>query len=137
MDTAMKDGNFEGFQACFTLPVEIQKFQGRSLVTDVSALRSVFDAARKHYVKTGVTEVVHHCVEAEFTDPNRVVATHENRLVSRNVTTQDPCPVLSVLHYDGEGWFVTGSSYAIEGRSDHNAALLCAEFHKGVRPSPA
>ena len=129
---AMKEGDFEAFQACFQFPVEIQTFQGQSVISGVSELNAVFDAVRTHYAKTGVTEIVRHCIEAEFTDPHRVIATHETRLVSRNVITQEPYPVLSVLYYDGEDWYVTSSSYAIEDREDHNAALLCAQIHRGV-----
>jgi len=134
---AMQEDDFNAFQACFSFPLEIQTFQGQSIISNAPELKAVFDAVRTHYAKTGVTEVARHCIEAEFTDPHRVLATHETRLISRNVITQAPYPVMSVLQYDGQDWSVISSSYAIEDRADHNAALLCAEMRKSVDTNTA
>ncbi|MGA9254447.1 MAG: hypothetical protein WBV71_18615, partial [Roseobacter sp.] len=76
------------------------------MISELSGLKAVFDSVRTHFARTGVPEIVRLCVEAEFTI--RITSSpHETRLVNRNVITQDLCPVLSALHYDGEDWFVT------------------------------
>jgi hypothetical protein len=133
---AMKAGDFDAFRSCFTLPQVIETFEGSRIINDTAQLKTVFDAVRTHYIKNGVTEIVRHCVEAEFVGVDRVLATHETRLVSGNVITQKPFPVMSVLKFDGTDWYIASSSYAIEDRSDHNAALMSAGEIGQIRSSP-
>ena len=133
---AMISGDKNAFLSCFSLPQEIQTFEGSRLITTEADLLQVFRAVRTHYEKIGITEMVRHCVEAAFSDPHTVIATHETRLVRGNVITQKPFPVLSVLRFDQSGWRIASSSYAIEDRNDHNAALMSAgQVYRGQQES--
>ncbi|WP_227271729.1 hypothetical protein [Roseobacter weihaiensis] len=104
----------------------METFDGHRTINTVEELRQVFQAVLAHYDRCGVTDMARHCVEARFKDANTVAATHETRLISRNVITQAPFAVFSILKFNGECWQVSHSSYAIGDRADHNSALLSA-----------
>ena len=124
--TALLQDNFDAFLSCVFLPQKIETFAGQRLITSPDELRQVFRAVRAYHRKNGVTDIVRHCVEAAFKDPYTVTATHETRLLSGDIMTQDPYPGFSTLKFDGKTWRITGMSYAIEDRDDHNAALMSA-----------
>ena len=123
---ALLQDNFDAFLACVSLPQKIETFAGQRLIASVEDLQQVFSAVRTYHRRTGVTDIVRHCVEAAFKDPTTVEATHETRLVSGAVMTQSPYPGFSVLKFDGNEWRIVSMSYAIEDRDDHNAALMSA-----------
>lgn len=124
--TALLQDNFEAFLECVSLPQTIETFEGQRRVTSPDELAQVFRAVRAYHRKTGVTDIVRHCVEAAFKDPHTIVATHETRLVSGAVMTQSPYPGFSVLKFDGTAWRIVSMSYAIEDRDDHNDTLMSA-----------
>ncbi|WP_300033833.1 hypothetical protein [uncultured Roseobacter sp.] len=123
---ALMAGDFELFLTCFQLPYRLETFEGNRVLNTSEDLRVVFDAVRAHYNKCGVTQMFRHCVEARFRDPATIAATHETRLISGTVITQEPFAVYSILEHTGEKWVITSSSYAIGDREDHNSALLGA-----------
>lgn len=123
---ALLDNDFEGFLQCFALPVEIETFDGRRWLKTPEHVRGLFDAVRYHHRKTGVTDAVQHVVEAVFKDPATVAATHETRLLNKNVLTQKPYPVFSLLIDGEQGWQIKSITFAIEDQPDHNKALMSA-----------
>ncbi|MEM9578932.1 MAG: hypothetical protein AAF999_18220 [Pseudomonadota bacterium] len=125
-EQAILSYSIDGFLPCFCLPTEIQTFDGRRLIRTDEELRHLFLAVTKHYATIGVTDMVRHCVEASFTDPQTVVAMHETRLITGNVITRNPFPALSVLKFNGTVWQISSCSYAIEDQREHNAALMSA-----------
>lgn len=124
--TALLRDNFEAFLSCVVLPQKIETFAGQRLITSPDELHQVFRAVRSYHRRTGVTDIVRHCVEAAFKDPHTVAATHETRLLSGEIMTQDPYPGFSILNFDGSAWRIASMSYAIEDRDEHNAALMSA-----------
>ncbi|GIT89162.1 MULTISPECIES: hypothetical protein [Roseobacter] len=124
--TALLRDNFDVFSSCISLPLKIETFAGQRLITSPEETYQVFRAVRSYHRRTGVTDIVRHCVEAAFKDPHTVTATHETRLLGGDIMTQDPYPGFSVLKFDGKAWRIASMSYAIEDRDDHNAALMSA-----------
>jgi len=118
--------NFDAFLSCMSLPQKIETFAGQRFIASPQEMHRMFLAVRMYHIKNGVTDIVRHCVEAAFKDPHTVAATHETRLVSGDIMTQDPYPGFSVLKFDGETWRIASMSYAIEDRDDLNAALMSA-----------
>lgn len=123
---AMLSNDFEDFVQHFCIPNEIQTFEGRRIISTEADLRKTFKAVRTYYDKSGVTDMVRHCVAASFTDENTIVSTHETRLLTGAVISRAPYPLMSVLKFNGERWQVASSSYAIEDEKEHNAALMSA-----------
>ena len=119
----METGNFDQLAACFALPQEIDTFEGRRLVTTREELKETFESVRRHYQSLGATSVVRHIVQAEFEDPDTLVATHETRVLNNDQLVQTPFPVLSVAKRMEDGWKITMSQYAIVDSPAHNAAL--------------
>ena len=124
--TAFSQNDEDAFIQHFSLPNEIETFEGRKKINTPEDLRKVFRAVKAHYDKTGVTDVVRHCVEAAFIDETTVVATHETRLICGAMITRAPFPVLSVLKFNGTAWQIESSKYAIEDHHAHNKALMSA-----------
>ena len=120
----MLANDFDAFRKHLLLPQFVYTFEGQRYIKDTDDLRIVFNAVHAHRRKFGVTQIVRHCVEAEFRDSRTVAATHETRLINGHLTTQAPYAVFSVLKYNGTDWQVASSSYAIADRPEHNAALL-------------
>jgi hypothetical protein len=100
--------------------------EGRCVLKTIDELSRVFYAVCRHYAKIGVTDMVRRCVEAEFKNPNTVLAMHETRLITGNIITRDPFATLSTLEYDGTEWRISGCSYAIDDQQGLNAALMSA-----------
>ncbi|ABG31051.1 hypothetical protein [Roseobacter denitrificans] len=124
--TALLEDKFDTFLSCIILPQQVETFAGQRLLTSPQEVHQVFRAVRAYHQKNGVTDIVRHCVEAAFKDPHTVAATHETRLLSGDIMTQDPYPGFSVLRFDGDTWRIASMSYAIEDRDDLNAALMSA-----------
>ena len=131
---ALLQNDVEEFVKHFTIPNEIQTFEGRRIVKTRADMHSIFRAVRAYYLKTGVTDMVRHCVEASFTSETTVVAMHETRLITGNIITRTPFPTLSVLRFNGTCWQIASSSYAIDDEKEHAAALLSAGEEYPPRP---
>lgn len=120
---AMETGNFDQLAACFAFPQEIDTFDGRRLISTPQELKEIFDSVRRHYQSLGATSVVRHVVQAEFEDPDTLIATHETRVLNHDQLVQTPFPVFSVAKRTEDGWKITMSQYAIVDAPAHNAAL--------------
>lgn len=123
---AYATGDFDLFAACFVLPQWMETFEGRRLIATTEDLRQLFDGVRAHFDRLGVTDLVRHCIAAEFRDPDTVEATHESRLLAGNRLVQQPYPCFSVLKRTDAGWQVAGGQYAIPDALAHSAALTGA-----------
>lgn len=121
---AMLAGDFDTFATCFHLPYEVETLEGRRLIETRDSLRLTFDNVHAHLVKQQVTIMARHCVSASFRGPDEVAATHETRLISRDILVQEPFPAFSILRKQKDNaWRITHTSYVILDSSDLNAAL--------------
>ena len=128
-------GDFGDFAKWFALPATVETYTGQCELTSIEELRAVFDGVQDHMKANGVTEMVRHCIEAEFKDVHTVLATHETRMVSHAILIQKPFPALSVLKFDGVRWRIHRCCYAIEDNIQHNDALLSAGTRRPPRHS--
>jgi len=112
--TAMMADDFDAFAECFAVPHEIHTFEGHHLLETRADLREVFDRVRAYYLRENVSDMVRHCVSAEFRNEKTVAAVHESRLVSGDRLVQDPYSVLSIICFVEGTWQITRSDYAID-----------------------
>lgn len=112
------------FRSCMSLPQYIETFEGRVLCETPQYLDQIFYSVVDYLRKGGVTELVRHCVAAEFRDPNTVEATHEARLLAGTQVIQPAYPVFSVLKRFEDGWKITYSMYAIADAPGHSEAMI-------------
>ncbi|WP_299614939.1 hypothetical protein [uncultured Tateyamaria sp.] len=121
---AMMRGDFTAFARCFSLPYEMETVDGRRRIETRSSLRLTFDAVHAHLVKQQVTLMARHCVSASFRGADEVVATHETRLISRDILVQEPYPAFSILRRSKtEDWKIAFTSYVIMDSAELNSAL--------------
>ena len=121
---AMLAGDFDSFAKCFSLPYEIETLDGKRSIETRASLRLTFDSVHAHLVKQQVTIMARHCVSACFRGPNEVAATHETRLISRDILVQEPFPAFSILRKQADdAWRITHTSYVILDSTNLNAAL--------------
>lgn len=121
---AIMDGDFDAFSQYFILPYEIETVEGSRQIETRNDLRLTFDAVHSHLVKQQVTLMARHCVSASFRNANEVAATHETRLISRDILVQEPYPAFSILRrQDGGDWKIAFTSYVIMDSADLNGAL--------------
>ncbi|MEM8655437.1 MAG: hypothetical protein AAGF36_11885 [Pseudomonadota bacterium] len=122
-DALMSD-DFDGFASRFCLPYTLETLEGQRILETRADMKTTFDAVRAHLVKHQVTLMARHCVSASFRSPDEVAATHETRLISRNILVQDPYPAFSLLNRQADGkWKITYTSYVIIDSADLNSAL--------------
>ncbi|WP_299593030.1 hypothetical protein [uncultured Tateyamaria sp.] len=117
-------GDFDSFARCFSLPYDLETLEGQRQIRSRTDLKATFDAVHAHLVKQQVTMMARHCVSASFRGENEVAATHETRLLSRDILVQQPYPAFSLLkrHDDGQ-WKITSTSYVIVDSAELNDAL--------------
>ncbi|KPP92530.1 MAG: Serine/threonine protein kinase involved in cell cycle control [Rhodobacteraceae bacterium HLUCCA08] len=120
---ALMAGDFDAFARHFTLPQQIDSFEGLLLVKDSDQLRVVFDGVCAHYRSHGVTEMVRTSTEAAYQGADKITCTHESRLYRGETLIHAPYSAFSVLVRTGDGWKVSFSQYAITDAPDLNAAL--------------
>ena len=123
---AFTSEDFDLFKSCVVLPLTVETFDGTRVIDSDTALQALYCAIQLHHRNTGVTDMVCHCIESEFKDPNTVVSTFETRLLNGTTMTQNPFPVFSVLTRSGGNWKLSSMTYAICDRPDHNFLLLSA-----------
>ena len=116
-------GDFETFCECFSMPNEMETFEGRRVIETASELETVFGDVRAYYDKIGMTQMERHIVDAEFRNPTSIVSTHQSRLVAESELVQQPFDVLSVIKLIDGAWRIRHSQYAIVDSKDHNTAL--------------
>ncbi|WP_147111510.1 hypothetical protein [Tateyamaria sp. syn59] len=121
---ALLSGAFETFAACFSLPYTVETVNGQNVIGSRNSLRTTFDAVHGHLVKQQVTMMARHCVSASFRSPDEVAATHETRLISRDILVQEPYPAFSLIKRQPDGsWKVHFTSYVIVDSTELNNAL--------------
>lgn len=125
----LKD-DFGAFRDTMCIPCDVETFFGTRRIHDETELRELFHAVRAHHMKTNVTDMARHVVEAVFKDDNTIVATIETRLLNGNNLTQAPYPVFMVVCREGETWRVQHLTFAIEDQPDHNAVLMGTAIKK-------
>lgn len=119
-------GDFDAMAPCFALPQEMDTFAGRRMVETLADLRTIFDAVHRHFQRSGVTDIVRHCVHAAWTGPDTIEAMHETRLLAGTLLVQTPFPVLTHFRRTDGVWRIEASRYAIPDSPEHNAALMAA-----------
>ena len=119
-------GDFDIFGACFQYPHKIETFDGERVVEDIDAMRAVFFDVRCYYEKSGVTDLVRHCVKAEFRDDKTVSAIHQSRLVAGSTLVQKPYNAFSIIRCIKGKWLVTQSQYAVDDAPHLCRALVGA-----------
>ena len=120
----LTSGDFDLFADCFTLPKEMETFDGRRVIETRAELEAVFNDVRAYYQKIGMTRVDRHIVDAEYRNPTCIVSTHQTHVFSGEELVQQPFDVLSVLAEKNGVWRVRHSEYAITDSTEHNAALV-------------
>lgn len=116
-------GDFSVFCECFSLPTEMETYEGRRVIETKAEMEAVFNDVRAYYQKVGTTEMERFIVDAEFRNPTSIVSTHQSRLVSEAGLAQQPFDVLSVINLIDGAWRIRHSQYAIVDSKDHNTAL--------------
>ncbi|MBV7409038.1 hypothetical protein KJP29_08595 [Maritimibacter sp. DP1N21-5] len=121
---ALLSHDFDSFADCFFIPYGIETVNGKRTIGSRENLNLTFDAVHAHLLKQQVTIMARHCVSASFRSPNEVAATHETRLISRDILVQDPYPAFSLIKRQPNGvWKVAFTSYVIVDSADLNNAL--------------
>jgi len=129
---ALETGDADLFATCFTIPKEMETFEGRRVLSSAEELEAAFREVCGYYAKAGVTSMVRHVVDAEFRTPSTIVSTHEARLLAGDQLIQQPFAVMSIIVADGDDWRIRHSQYAIIDSTDHNVALIGLE--NGAQP---
>jgi hypothetical protein len=112
------------FARCMALPQQIETSEGREYCETPEHLRAIFFAVTDHFRKTGVTDIVRHCVAAEFRDPDTIEATHETRLLAGNQIVKPAYPAFSILKRIEGQWKVSNCIYAVDDTTELNRAIL-------------
>ena len=121
---ALLSHDFDTFAECFCMPYSIETVNGHRTIESQADLRLTFDAVHAHLAKQQVTIMARHCVSAIFRSPDEVAATHETRLISRDILVQEPYPAFSLIKRQPNGsWQVGFTSYVIVDSTDLNNAL--------------
>jgi hypothetical protein len=112
------------FETCMTLPQHFETFDGKLFCETSAHLHAVFHSVVDHMQKSGVTDLVRHCIVAEFRDADTVEATHEARVLAGDNMIQPAYPVFSILKRIKGLWMVTYSMYAVSDAPEHSHALI-------------
>lgn len=123
---ALLSGDFDAFAACFSLPHEIETFEGTMTIKTMAELHERFDKVRGYFKANAVTDIVRHVMEADFVDAETIQHSHQTRVLSGPILVQAPYPSLSIMSQIDGRWRVTSSQYAIADAPDLNTAL-CGE----------
>lgn len=121
---AFLNDDFDALHACILLPYHVETFEGTRLISTAQELRELFQGVRAHQLKTNVTDMDRHVVEAVFSGDDTVLTTFETRLLNGTQLTQAPYPVFMVVKRDQGTWKAQQMTFAIEDRPDHNEILL-------------
>ncbi len=121
---ALMTGDAALYSSCMALPQHVETFDGRVYCETAAHLERIFFAVVDHMHKTGVTDLVRHCVSSRFIDPDTVEATHESRVLVGNNMIQPAFPVFSILKRIEGVWKVSYCMYAITEAPDHSRALI-------------
>ncbi len=120
---ALMTGCFSSFSAGFTLPQVIETFEKRRVVTTLPEWKGIFDDVRWQYRRLGVTQLVRTCLEVKLLSQEKLICTHETRLMNGNQLLSRPFPVFSDMRRLGGYWKITRSAYAIPDSLGYTRAL--------------
>ena len=121
---AMLNGDFDAFCACFHLPHTVATFEGERTIETREAFADTFMKVHRHYRQLGVTELVRHCINAEYKDEDTVEATHEARVINGRELLQEPFPGFTILRRIDGKWGIVHSAYAIADSPRLNRAIM-------------
>lgn len=121
---ALLSGDFERFQACFTLPFEVDTCRGRNTITTAEELGATFRKVCQHYRMLNVTDLVRHCDEAKFGGPRTIAAKHTSRLLSGSFLVREAMSAYSVLRWSDAGWRIQSTRYALRDDVGFSSALI-------------
>lgn len=99
-------------------------------MSSVAQLRRIFETITGHYQSVGLTDMLHHIVNAEYLDEQTISSTHESRLLQGTNLLQAPYPVHSIIKKTEAGWKVAKSSYAARDDTLAGRALNSAMQNK-------
>lgn len=123
---------------CYLLPLTISTYEGQSHVETRADLSSIFAATRAYLLRAGVTDLVRSCLDASFSGPDTIKATHESRYLSGHRQVQQPVVGFSVLKRVNGVWLVSDCQYAITGAARLSGALTLStdtRLHAATRQS--
>ena len=120
---ALMAGDADAFCACFALPHRIELFDSTNLIETPEDLKAVFFAMRGFLLRHGITEMVRHCIEAEFVDEDTISSTHMSRLLRGHELMQPPYPVYSIVKRIEGAWLIAHGKYAVANSPDLDRAL--------------
>lgn len=106
------------------LPQFFETFEGKVYCDTTAHLDAIFYSVVDHMRKQNVTDLVRHCIAAEYRSPDIIEATHEARLLSGARVIQPAYPVFSILNRIGGLWKISYSMYAITDAPAHSRALI-------------
>lgn len=121
---ALMSGDLALFESCIALPQHLESFDGRVYCETPEHFQTIFFSVVAHLRNSGVTQMIRHCVAAEFRDENTVEATHEARLLAGDQVVQPAYPVFSVLKRIDGVWKITYSMYAITEAPAYSQAVI-------------
>jgi hypothetical protein len=122
---AYLDGNAEAFVPHFDLPFLVETFEGEVTFETLQDMHAVFARMTHYYRTVRVIDIVRRCLSAESVSPDRILATHETRLVCvGNVLLNDPYTCLSELRRVDGVWKIGTQRYAMANAGKYSSALL-------------
>lgn len=121
---ALKTDDFDLFRAFFHLPYTVETFAEKAVIQTVEDLRGIYDRSRANNEDSGVTERVRECISAEFISDTKMSMAFVTRLMHKTYQLREPVPAYSQTKVVNGVWLCTGSSYALEEKSDPYDRLL-------------
>lgn len=120
---ALMAGDDAAFLECFAVPTIVETFEGVQELPTPEAIVAVFHDMVRFFRRKSVTHIIRHVVSADFEGPDRVISTHESRLIEAGQLVRAPYPVFSTIDRQGAAWKITRSVYAIADEPEHARVL--------------
>lgn len=125
---AMASSDFPAFLECFTVPMVMETFDGKTLIQTESALEGVFHSVVAFRAAQSIDDVVRENVAAEFIDFETIATTHVARMMQAgNHLFGRPFPAYSVIKRIDRTWRIQFCQYALDDLPQLNDILLARE----------
>ena len=112
---AMRRGDFDTFQECFSLPFILETFEGKQLHQTRDDLLTVFNAVRSYRAAHAILDLVRENVAAEYLDAQTISATHVSRMLQKgDILFGRPYPAYSVIKLVKGVWQINYCQYAVD-----------------------
>ncbi|MGR3513978.1 MAG: nuclear transport factor 2 family protein [Paracoccaceae bacterium] len=122
---AMASNDFPGFLQCFTVPMVMETFDGKTLIQTERVLEGLFQSVVAFRAAQSIVDVVRENVAAEFIDFETIATTHVSRMMqSRNRPFGRPFPAYSVIKRIDGTWRIQFCQYALDDLPQFNDILL-------------